>query len=376
MKTLKKIESFDVSELERLLAPVWETSEILRETGLIVGEEGSIKLLKTPTQGCVEVKNIFADVLYEEGVDFKLEGDKIKRIAGGALPFFKTDDYFRKEPNSQVILKADPSKIEFSFPEERYIYFSEGVDCFEKYVTISYRAEEKDGANADKGLIVGDSRVSGFVEKLRKGQSANVLLYGDSITVGCNATGTKYGGNVSPYQPAWSGLIKLYLEKKYGVEIAICNQAVGGWSSLNGIESFEEKCGDVLETTDLFCIGFGANDLYTEPEQFKKNLAGMIDGYLQKNPAGNVLLYSCLLPNEQAVGWRANQPLFEKALIELADGYSRVGVAKISTVFLWAEAQGKPTRDLLANSVNHPNDFGVRLYAQTMLKAILGEEFA
>ncbi len=374
MKTLKKIESFDISELERLLAPVWETSEILRETGLVVGEEGSVKLLKTPTHGCVEVKNIFGDVLYEEGVDYTLDGDKIKRIEGGALPFFAVDDYFRKEPNAHVKLKVNPEKVEFSFPEDRYIYFSECVDCFERYITVSYRVEEED-VDVENCLIVGDNRVQGFVEKLRAGKNANILLYGDSITVGCNATGTQYGGNVSPYQPDWNTLVRLYLEKKFGVEISVRNEAVGGWSSINGIDSFEVKCADALETTDLFCIGFGANDLHTEPEHFKKNLAGMIDGYFEKNPNGNVLLYSCLLPNNQATGWRANQPLFEQALIDLANDYDRVGVAKVSKVFLWVEGQGKKTRDFLANSVNHPNDFGVRIYAQTLLKTILGDEF-
>ena len=62
-------------------------------------------------------------------------------------------------------------------------------------------------------------------------------------------------------------------------------------------------------------------------------------------------------------------------MIDLANQYDNVGVAKISSTFLWLESQGKKTRDLLANSVNHPNDFGVRIYAQVLLKTLLGEEF-
>ena len=49
-------------------------------------------------------------------------------------------------------------------------------------------------------------------------------------------------------------------------------------------------------------------------------------------------------------------------------GLSRWG----TPLSLWAEKTGKPTRDLLANSINHPNDFGVRLYAQTILKTLIG----
>lgn len=371
MKTLKKIEQFNEDEIERLLTPVWNNDEIIGETGVIIGEEGSIQLLGAPIQSRVEVKNIFGDVLYEEGIDYMVEGSKIKRIAGGNLPFFTIDDYFEKEPNSHIILKADPSKIEFSFPEQRYIYFSEGVDGFSRYITVSYEIEKGISPN----LIVGDKKLQSFVEKLKTNKKAKILLYGDSITVGCNATGTKYGGNVSPYLPDWNTLMKLCLQKKYAAEITVCNQAVGGWSSVNGIDSFEEKCGNEVASTDLFCIGFGANDISTDTEQFKANIAGMIDGYFAKNPDGNVLLYSTLLPNDQAIGWRMNQPLFEKVLLGLGAKYERVGVAKISTAFLWLEQQGKQTRDVLANSVNHPNDFGVRMYAQVLLKTLLGEEF-
>lgn len=371
MKTLKKIEKFDENLIEDLLIPVWSNTKIINETGLVIGEEGSIQLLGHPTHGCVEVKNIFGNTLYEEGVDYTVEGNRIKRVVGGNLPYFEVDEYFRKEPNAQIILKANPESIEFSFPEQRYIYFSEGVDGFDKYISISYQVDKA----LCEDLIVGDKRLQAFVETLKETKRANLLLYGDSITVGCNATGTQYGGNVSPYLPDWNTLVKLYLEKKYSAQIKVSNQAVGGWSTIEAVDNFEKKCGEALSSTDLFCIGFGANDISTELAQYKQRIKILIDGYLQANPNGNVLLYSTLLPNSQAIGWRTNHALFEQVLLDIAAEYKRVGVAKISTVFLWLEAQGKPTRDLLANSINHPNDFGVRVYAQTLLKTLLGEEF-
>jgi hypothetical protein len=38
-------------------------------------------------------------------------------------------------------------------------------------------------------------------------------------------------------------------------------------------------------------------------------------------------------------------------------------------------AMGKNSRDILSNNVNHPNDFGVRVYAQVVLKTLLGSEY-
>ena len=113
MKVLNKIESFDESSVEALLKPVWGSKEIRCETGVVLGGNGSVKLLSTPIKGSVEVKNIFQDVLYEEGVDYTVEGDRIKRIVGGSLPYAEVDDYFRKEPNAPLMLKADPEMIEF-----------------------------------------------------------------------------------------------------------------------------------------------------------------------------------------------------------------------------------------------------------------------
>ena len=300
-----------------------------------------------------------------------MDGDRLKRIEGGALPYFEMDDYFRKEPNAAIQLRADGAKTDAPFAEQRYVYFSETVECFEKHVAISYTTDEK---IAD-GLIVGDDALQGFIEVLKTNKKVRVKFYGDSITVGCNATGTEYGGNVSPFQPSWITLVTMYLEKKFGAEITAENHAVGGWTSFNAIDNFQTKCGDGLAETDMLCIGFGANDAHTEPERFEGNLTAMMDEYFKVNPKGTVLLYSTLLPNSQLIGWRVNQPLFEDVLLRIKSRYERVGVAKISSVFSTFEKCGKPTRDWLANSVNHPNDFGVRIYAQTILATLLGENF-
>ena len=371
MKNLEKITKFDESSLKALLVPVWESKEILGETGIVIGAEGRVQLLCKPVHGTVVVKNIFSDVIYEEGVDYVVVDNYIQRVPGGNLPYFEVEDYFRTEPNAAIQLKTNAEKSGFPFEGERYVYFSEGVDCFEKYIAVSYKTEKP----LAEGLIVRDDALQTFVEKVKTEKKARVKFYGDSITVGCNATGTQYGSNVSPFTPNWITLVTKYLEERFDAKITAENHAVGGWSSFNGIDSFQEKCGDGLAETDMLCIGFGANDLHTAPEVFDRNLTGMIDAYFAANPNGSVLLYSTLLPNAGLIGWRVNQPLFEKVLLDVQARYERIGVAKVSTVFSTMEADGKPTRDWLANSVNHPNDFGVRVYAQTILSTLLGENF-
>ena len=310
MKALEKITKFDKSSLKSLLVPVWESNEILGETGIVIGAEGRVQLLCKPVHGTVIVKNIFSDVLYEEGIDYVVVDNYIQRVAGGNLPYFEVDEYFRKEPNAAIQLKTNSEKAGISFEGERYVYFSEGVDCFEKYIAVSYKTEKP----LAEGLIVRDDALQTFVEKVKTEKKARVKFYGDSITVGCNATGTQYGSNVSPFMPNWITLVTKYLEEKFGAQITAENHAVGGWGCIQGIDNFDEKCGDGLAETDMLCIGFGANDLHTEMEVFDRNITSMIDKYLAVNPQGTVLLYSTLLPNAGLIGWRVNQPLFEKVI--------------------------------------------------------------
>ena len=178
--------------------------------------------------------------------------------------------------------------------------------------------------------------------------------------------------NIETFSPP---IFAAYCSKKYGAEITVCNKAIGGWSTIEAVDNFEEKCRAEVSNSDLFAIGFGTNDLFTDLAVYKERIKFLIDEYFKENPKGSVLLYSGVLPNNQAIGWRTKHQAFEDVLCELAAEYERVGVVKIATVFSWVETRGKKARDVFANSINHPNDFGVRLYAQAFLKTLFGEEF-
>ena len=69
--------------------------------------------------------------------------------------------------------------------------------------------------------------------------------------------------------------------------------------------------------------------------------------------------------------------LTEETLKEYAQNgiSSKVSVAKVYSFFKGICETGKRSRDYLGNNINHPNDFGVRIYAQVVLKTLCGEEF-
>jgi hypothetical protein len=70
-----------------------------------------------------------------------------------------------------------------------------------------------------------------------------------------------------------------------------------------------------------------------------------------------------------------NQKYFEKELELVAHNYEGTLVAPVYSTYQQLFAMGKNSRDILSNNVNHPNDFGVRVYAQVVLKTLLGSEY-
>ena len=116
------------------------------------------------------------------------------------------------------------------------------------------------------------------------------------------------------------------------------------------------------------------NDSGTRLEDYRDMTNEMVSRYLSANPNGTVILVSPMNPNTQST-WVGNQTKFEAELEAIAEGYSSVAVAPVNTIFTEFETMGKRTRDWLANNINHPNDFGVRAYAQIILKTLAGNDF-
>lgn len=368
---MQLVDTYKKEHQGKYLKPIWNTNTIYDETGVVIGEEGEMKLLFTPKKETLIVRDIHLGRTYQEGKDFLITTQGIKRIKGGDLPFFAVDEYFTKEKVFPILLELDPEKENLIFDEKRYIFFSEGAEGVRNYLAVSYQVDEK-----WQGFIpMQDEKAKRFVDLLRKNRKAKIVFYGDSITVGCNASGTKYGGMLNPYLPPWYRLVSDYLAERFGADITVENQAVGGWTVKKGEDAFDEKILPHCEDTDLLVIAFGMNDAHTIEDSYIQSTKKMMDKYLAVNPKGNVLLVAPMLPNCQCRGWRNNQEIYESSLLKTRQNYKNVSVARLTSIIFDMERTGKPIRDWLANSVNHPTDFCVRIYAQVILQTLLGEDF-
>ncbi len=377
---IQTVDTYTPEMVNKYMDPIWQTTDIYDEGGVIVGETGEIRLLRKPIKNTVTVRSVHFEETYREGIDYIVDGNVIRRLATGNMPYFKYEEYYFDAPYEGSHLLCDPGNAEIQYEGEKYLYYSEGAEGVKNYVMISYKTEDP----YTQFVPSGDSSAQNFINKVKTDKEATIMFYGDSITAGSCASGTAFGGNENPYLPKWSELVSEWLSQEYDADITHINKAQGGWTTKQGLDNFiggENRVGPYLDEIDLLLIAFGANDPHITDEVYKAQIKGMIDMYLERQPQGSIILVSPFVFNQQTSNWFINQYRFEGLLEQLKAEYAEKGisnnisVAKVYSFFNGICETGKRSRDYLGNNINHPNDYGVRIYAQVVLKTLCGDEF-
>ena len=196
----------------------------------------------------------------------------------------------------------------------------------------------------------------------------NLSISGDSISQGYNASGYS---QAPPWMPPYPDLVAAQLRHTYATEVELNNRAIGGWSVEQGLKDL-----DALLATrpDLIVIAYGMNDVGRQnPDGFRSTIAAMLEKIRDNNAEIDVILVAPMLGNADWVHTpREMFPKYRDALVSLTGP----GVALADMTSLWQEMlKHKREVDLTGNGVNHPSDFGHRLYAQLIL-ALLVEPVA
>lgn len=252
-----------------------------------------------------------------------------------------------------------------------------------------------------------------FSKKAANGETTNVLFLGDSITTGCNATGQDivtfnynggadvtvgsspsmvikgweqylgcYGSTSRPEwtQSAWADLVVDGLKAQYGNDnITITNRGIGSSDSAwyyKNIEAIVNK--DVVAKPDLVFIAFGMNEAGNTKATQNANTQKIIDYIREWNPDCSVVLVSAFSPNMYTTS--ANPQPTTKRLGEQEEGYKELAATDDNMAYapVFSEFQkiraSKEGVDYTGNNYNHVNDFGVNLYANTILAVLDKEE--
>jgi lysophospholipase L1-like esterase len=199
--------------------------------------------------------------------------------------------------------------------------------------------------------------------RLENGEPITICLAGDSISEGYNASGFM---GMAPGQPPFGLLVASALERAYQSRIAFHNFAVAGWTADNGIHDVERL---VQPGPDVVIVAYGMNDAgYAEPGQYITNIEAIIASVRVRRPSAEFVLVSPMLPNPE---WDypvpSRFPAYRDALARLSD--SGTTLADMTT--LWTNIlRRKSWFDLAGNGLNHPNDYGHRLYARVILASL------
>ena len=203
-----------------------------------------------------------------------------------------------------------------------------------------------------------------MAEKLNQGGDFNLLVFGDSISVGANSSGF-IGAN--PYLPTYPELFGKQLASKYNVKVTLTNPSVGGKGVEWGLTEIDEVLSNQTDV-DLAVIAFGMNDGRMSPAEFAEKTSALVGRVKSKFPDAEIILVATMLPNPEAKNFHLNQSKFHDALVETCQGEG-IAVANMTGVHE-SLLQRKRYADMTGNNVNHPNDYMARVYAQTLFATL------
>lgn len=288
---------------------------------------------------------------YEEGVDYLVDRNAgtIRRTAGsrirdgGLHPLNGVDDF----DHTQF---GNTSNLDFT--------------VYADYET------EADEVAAETALPSPDElarfgKLPRLAAKLSAGEEALYVVYGDSISVGYEASRTGL---------SYAELFGATLRAMFGNgRLRIANRAIGGETSRGGAARL---LSDVVSLApDLVTIGYGMNDQNKHgggnaiplPE-YERHMRTMIET-IRGRVGSDVVLVTPCEPNPRWMHASGDMSRYAETLRRLGAEY---GIEVADAHSLWRNelTAGKTTASLLLNHLNHPNDYGHSIYHKAFLRML------
>lgn len=341
-----------------LLRPFWEGDVVEGESVLFIKDEKTGEARASvlfPVQKILAVKNSVGDVTFQDGKDFvwKAESREIVLPAGSRIPARTTQELRRPAKSQKYELTHQDGNGE--------IFFGAKLEYAEMQVCVTY----SHAPNLWKGHVpkFDPKSLPRTAHKLAHREPLSIVVLGDSISTGANASGVY---DAAPFQPAYPELLRRHLAERFQSPVELKNFSVGGTDTGWGLTQIDK----VVETRPhLVILAFGMNDSAgRSPQSYQENTKGMIAKVRKKLPDCEFVLVASMLGNR---GWVRLKheffPQYRDALKEL----SGPGIALADVTSIWTDfLELKQDWDQTGNGVNHPNDFGHRVYAQVLATLI------
>ena len=333
---------------------LWDSRAISGETLLPVGEPPTARLLM-PCEGGLQLTDTAGNTHYREGRDFRLLDDRvtIELLPDSAIPSLSTRQLYPEVSEEHGIYGHRGSGRHLLFSEQTLFPDQQARAAYRHAGWYLWRPPGVPGSLEHTHRLL-DSR-----------RALKLCVFGDSISAGGNSPRHV---NIPPFTPAGDGLVAERLRQSSGAAVELVNESVGGKTSEWGLDEVERIA---RHHGDLVILAWGMNDASqrVDPETFRGRVAGQISAIRKTNPDAEFVLVAGMCGNPE---WTGSSPdLYGPYRDELA-GLCRAGIVLADVTSLWQSVMTrKRFTDLTGNGVNHPNDFGHRLYADVVLHAIV-----
>lgn len=355
-----------------LLEPFWRSSTVNRESVLCVRDvedQPATGKLLFPAKQILAVHTANGMRLFRESIDFSVspDGNQIVRAEKSAIPVLKASDLFMSRGTRPVWAGGPQPAVPCALPHkagdpETHLLFDNGHWFHDQQIEVTYTRQ---GSDWPVEIPRFDASVlPKTIARLKAKQKLTIGVSGDSISFGLNASGLV---GAPPFIPMYPDLVAAQLQASYGGEVDLFNRAVGGWGVPNGLADLDNL---LAHQPDLVMIAYGMNDVgRRDPEAYRAGIQQMIERTRTARPDVEIVLVATMTGNDQwAHTPREMFPKYRDALKSLCGK----GVALADLTTIWTEMlTRKRDCDLTGNGVNHPCDFGHRVYASAILEMLV-----
>ncbi len=341
------------------LTPFWQDSIMRNESLLFVqptdGSLPSAPLLFT-AETVFSIEHPFSGTVYSETADYQLDRvtNKIILPQGSRIPTIPYDTLY--PPRGTAVFHHRDGVHD--------LFWAEGHTFHAMQVEITYQHSGTEWIS--RGGYIHQSawnQIPITFSKLHAKEELHIVLLGDSISVGANASGF-VSIQVPPYMPPFGDLVVNELGRVHGSNIVFSNLSQGGENSSWGVSKVSAV--NALNPS-LVLLGFGMNDATagTSPVVYKNNISMIIKNIRKVHPNTEFILIATMVSNPE---WEYTVLSRFQQYRDSLETLLGPGIALADLTSIWTKLlERKPFHAFTGNHINHPNDFGHRLYAQSIL---------
>ena len=286
-------------------------------------------------------------VTLEEGRDYELdmEHGSIRRTEDSRIPDY--DDHKVEYTEDHVFRQDGDGKVN-----------PEGNDEYQIKVDYEYNVTEEEESPLSEGECL---LSSGLQKKLKNGEAIDITLCGDSIGAGLYTDG----------EGTFINYLRDGLAEYYGASVSVNNASVPGMTAA----VLKDQLGSIISAhPDVAVIELGMNDHLgadaAEEEKVSQYISDIetIVKTLKENDIDVVLTGFF----QQNVCWeRENIPATKKynEILRETAAENEVAFADVYELFQAVSSRKHICSDVLSDDINHPNEWGHRLYFSSLIGA-------